>query len=106
MLGRQKIENHREPKSKYSIETQRSGIVTWRNCNAPRSRPVDNKPVVIGQKGSNGNQSKGELLHTSSFFFYAEIPYSLLQSDLTSIFYDLTSFHFFNWEQHRFNRIF
>ena len=30
-----KIENHREPKHKYGIETKRSGIVTWRNCNAP-----------------------------------------------------------------------
>ena len=32
MPGRQKIENHREPKHKYSIETKRRGIVTSRNC--------------------------------------------------------------------------
>ena len=37
MVRRQKIENHREPKHRYSIETKRSGIVTWRNCNAPMS---------------------------------------------------------------------
>ena len=32
MAVRQKIENRREPKSKYGIETKRGGIVTWRNC--------------------------------------------------------------------------
>ena len=35
MVRRQKIENHREPKHKYSIGTKRNGIVTWRNCYAP-----------------------------------------------------------------------
>ena len=35
MVRRQKIENHREPNNKYSIETKRSGIVPKRNCDAP-----------------------------------------------------------------------
>ena len=37
-------------------------------------QPVDKKPVVIGQKGSNGNQSKGELLHASSIIIFAAKP--------------------------------
>ena len=40
MVRRQKIENHREPNNKYSIETKRSGIVTWRNCNAPLAQQL------------------------------------------------------------------
>ena len=35
MLQNKRIENHRESKSKYSIETKSCGIVTLRNCNGP-----------------------------------------------------------------------
>ena len=30
-----KVENHRESKSKYGIETKSCGIVNLRNCNGP-----------------------------------------------------------------------
>ena len=33
-----KVENHRESKSKYGIETKSCGIVNLRNCNGPSQR--------------------------------------------------------------------
>ena len=65
----QKIENHLEPKNKYSIETKGGGIVTWRNCNAPVPNPrhrqlhiADLNPSVQSQMAPQERQDERRAL--------------------------------------------